>query len=240
MTIEHEPDRMTGTRIPSTGAEAFQIAESAGSSLQERLDIYSSFSRMLYPAINSQYDKLIDRLAFLKGAGPAIGGKLPDFMLPDVNGRLTCLDDYLGKGPLVISFNRGHWCPWCRLEVKALASIYPGIRAAGADAVSIVPETAAYARRLTEAALLPFPVLTDLDLGYTLSIGLAIWAGAELRDSYKALGLELALFHGNEGCLLPVPATFVLGGDGRIKARFMDPDFRKRMDPQDILKALAG
>ena len=231
---------MTGERIPSTGAEAFQIAESAGGSLQERLDSYSFFSRLLYPEINSKYDKLIERLAFLKGAGPAIGGKLPEFMLPDFNGRLTSLHDLLGKGPVVISFNRGHWCPWCRLELKALAAIHPRLRAAGADAVSIVPETAAYARKLAEATQLSFPVLTDLDLGYTLSMGLAIWAGPELRNSYKALGLDFALFHGNEGCLLPIPATFVLAGDGRIKARFVDPDFRKRMDPQDILAAVAA
>ena len=85
---------------------------------------------------------------------------------------------------------------------------------------------------------MPFKVLTDLDLGYALSLGLMIWVGARVRSLYIARGLDLPLFQKNDAWMLPIPATFVLGGDGAIIARFVEPDFRKRMEPADILTAL--
>ncbi len=223
---------------PATGAEAFEVAAGLGGALQTRLDAYSKFSRRLSPAVNEAYDELIARLSGLKNAGPAIGSPMPDFALPDQDGSMRTLPSFLTEGPLIISFNRGHWCPWCRLELRALAEAYERIRAAGAQAVSIIPETAAYSRKLAELDGLPFPVLTDLDLGYSLSLGLAIWAGTKIRALYKKAGLDLALFQNNEGYMLTIPATFVISGDGTVKARFVEPDFRRRMDPQEIVAAL--
>ena len=167
---------------PATGAEALEVAAGLGGALQSRLDAYSVFSRRLSPDINAAYDALIARLSAAKNAGPAIGNPMPGFALPDQDGRIRTLRSFLRDGPLVISFNRGHWCPWCRLEVRALASHYGAFRAAGAEAISIVPETAAYSRKFAEANGVPFPVLTDLDLGYSLSLGLAIFAGTAIRE----------------------------------------------------------
>jgi peroxiredoxin len=224
---------------PATGAEAFEIAADLGGALQSRLDAYSKFSRKLSPAVNEAYDELIARLSGAKHAGPAIGSPMPGFALPDQDSRIRTLHSFLNEGPLVISFNRGHWCPWCRLELRDLARHYEEIRAAGAQAVSIIPETAAYSRRLAESNGLPFPVLTDLDLGYSLSLGLAIWAGAKIRDLYKKTGLDLGLFQNNEGWMLPIPATFLISSDGSVKARFVETDFRRRMDPEEIVAALS-
>jgi peroxiredoxin len=139
----------------------------------------------------------------------------------------------------VISFNRGPWCDYCGLELRALARAYPAIVAAGGDVVSIVPETASYAKTLKESRNLPFKVLTDLDLAYALSLGLVFWVGDKIKDAYLKFGIDLEQFQGNGGWLLPIPATLVVGSDRRIRARFVDPDFRHRMGMESILGAVA-
>ncbi len=223
---------------PAARAQAFAHAASLEGPLQARLDFYSEALQNLSPEIGEAYDELALRLKPLKAAGPKAGQTLPDFLLPDLNGHLIALRSLLEEGPVVVSLNRGHWCPWCRLQLRALRDIHDEIRSKGAQLVSIVPETAAYSFKLAEDNQLPFKVLTDLDLGYALSLGLMIWVGARVRSLYIARGLDLALFQKNDAWMLPVPATFVLGGDGAIIARFVEPDFRKRMEPADILTAL--
>jgi len=84
----------------------------------------------------------------------------------------------------------------------------------------------------------PFPILTDLDNGYALSLNLAIWIGTELKRLLSSYGLSLPDYQDNEAWLLPIPATFVVGRDGRVKARFIDPDFRKRASIEDLTQAL--
>ena len=142
------------------------------------------------------------------------------------------------KGPLVVSFNRGPWCDYCGLELHSLARAYPEIVAAGGDVISIVPETARYARALQAARGVPFRVLTDMDLGYALNLGLIFWVGDKIMDMYRGFGIDLAHFQGNGGWFLPVPATLVVGRDGRVTARFVDPDFRQRMRTEDIVEAV--
>jgi peroxiredoxin len=105
--------------------------------------------------------------------------------------------------------------------------------------VSIVPETAKYARVLQETRGLPFRVLTDLDLAYALSLGLVFWVGDKIKETYRQFGIDLEQFQGHGGWLLPIPATLVIGKNGRVKARFVDPDFRHRMGMEEILRALA-
>ena len=99
-----------------------------------------------------------------------------------------------------------------------------------------MPETQKYAERFKSEAGAPFPVLTDLDNGYALSLNLAIWLGTEIQQLLSYL--DLSDFHGNDGCMLPIPATFVVGRDGLVKARFVDPDFRKRMEIDELLVAV--
>ncbi|MGA8768824.1 MAG: AhpC/TSA family protein, partial [Rhodomicrobium sp.] len=83
--------------------------------LQERLDTYSAYSRELRPEVNQAYDELIARLSGLKKIGPSLGAQIPEFYLPDQDGHLVSLESLLSDGPLILSLNRGHWCPWCRL-----------------------------------------------------------------------------------------------------------------------------
>jgi len=223
-------------------AEAFRKADSLDAELDKRLDLYLGESRKLLPNVEAAYDELVARLKLNEEQikVPAVGEKLPDFLLSDSEGRLVDLPSLLHKGQLVVSFNRGPWCDYCGLELHALARAYPEIVAAGGDVVSIVPETAKYARLLQGSRGLPFRVLTDLDLAYALSLGLAFWVGDEIKETYRQFGIDLERFQGHGGWLLPIPATLVVSREGTVKARFVDPDFRHRMAIEEILDALAA
>jgi peroxiredoxin len=223
-------------------AEAFHKADALDSTLDKRLDFYLGESRKLLPDLEATYDELVARLKANENQilVPEIGERLPNFLMSDSDGRLVELSSLLRKSQLVVSFNRGPWCDYCGLELHALARAYPDIVAAGGDVISIVPETAKYARDLQRSRGLPFRVLTDLDLAYALSLGLVFWVGEKVKDTYREFGIDLERFQGHAGWLLPIPATVVLSGDGRIKARFVDPDFRHRMATQDVLAALTA
>jgi peroxiredoxin len=222
-------------------AEAFCQADAVEAPLDGRLSFYLGESRKLLPDLEATYDQLVARIQ-ANGADvfvPAVGDKLPDFVMTDSEGRLVDLASLLEKGPLVISFNRGPWCDYCGLELHALARAYPEIIAAGGEVVAIVPETAKYAKVLQRTRDLPFRVLTDLDLAYALSLGLVFWVGDKIKETYRQFGIDLEQFQGNGGWFLPIPATLVVGKDGRVRARFVDPDFRHRLGMENILRALA-
>jgi peroxiredoxin len=227
--------------VEASVARAFQRADTHKAPLTERLDLYVEESRKLFPELESAYDDLVGRLRE-NGAGalvPAVGHKLPDFHLIDSEGHLTGLESFLERGPLVISFNRGPWCDYCGLELRALARAHPFIVSAGGDVISIVPEIRPQAQALQQKHGLPFSILTDIDLIYAFSLGLVFWVGDSIREMYRELGVDLSQFQGNDGWLLPIPATLVVGRDGLIKARYVDPDFRNRMPTEDLLTALA-
>ena len=233
---------MTETKtLEQALAEAFDKADGLDAPLQQRLKQYLGESRQLLPDLEATYDELVARLRSREGdiLLPAVGERLPEFLMTDSEGRLVDLASLLAKKQLVISFNRGPWCDYCGLELHALARAYPEIVAAGGDVVSIVPETGQYARALQQIRALPFRVLTDLDLAYALSLGLVFWVGDKIKETYRQFGIDLEQFQGNGGWLLPIPATLVIGGNGRVKARFVHCDFRHRMAIEDILGALA-
>ena len=197
-------------------------------------------SRKLLPDLEATYDQLVARIQAngADGLVPAVGERLPGFLMTDSEGQLVDLASLTAKGPVVISFNRGPWCDYCGLELHVLARAYPDIVSAGGDVVSIVSETGKYARALKESRSVPFRVLTDLYLAYALSLGLVFWVGDTIKETYRQFGIDLEQFQGNGGWLLPIPATLVVGQDGLVKARFVDPDFRHRLGIEAILQAL--
>jgi peroxiredoxin len=218
--------------------EAFRRADTLEGPLEDRLRFYLGESRKLLPDLESTYDGLVERIRANEIRVPGIGEKLATFVMTDSESQLVDLDMLLARGPLVISFNRGPWCDYCGLELRALARAYPDIVAAGADVVSIIPETAKYSKLLKQSRNLPYRVLTDLDLAYALSLGLVFWVGDKIKEAYLTFGIDLEQFQGNGGWLLPIPATLVVGKDGRVKARFVDPDFRHRMGMETIFRAI--
>ncbi len=222
--------------------EAFERADSLEGPLAQRLSSYLAESRRLLPDLEMAYDQLVERIR-ASGADalvPAVGEKMPNFLMTDSEGELVELSSLIAERPLVISFNRGPWCDYCGLELHALGRAYKAIVEAGGEAVSIVPETGRYAAELKTARNVPFRVLTDLDLAYALRLGLVFWVGEKIKRTYLGFGIDLARFQGNGGWFLPIPATLVVGRDGLVKARFVDPDFRHRMEIADILAAVSA
>jgi len=219
---------------------AFQRCRDMEGTLNEQLRAYADASREVFPAYGEAVDRLVVRLNGNGGGetAPRPGDAMPPFMLPDESGRLVSLSALLESGPVAVMFFRGHWCPYCRLNMRAVAQAGARIKAMGARVVAIMPETQQFTEYLKDEANAPFPILTDLDNGYALSLNLAIWLGTEIQQllSYQ----DMAKFHGNDGWMLPIPAVFVVGRDGIVKARFVDPDFRKRMEIDDLLAALEG
>jgi peroxiredoxin len=137
-----------------------------------------------------------------------------------------------------VSFHRGHWCPYCRISADALAKLEPQAREAGAQIVLITPEVQEYSRRHKADSGAGFPFLTDLDSGYALQLQLAIQINDEKRSAMTAAGWDIAQYHDNGNWTLPIPATFVVGADGKVKSRFVDADYRRRADIDDLLAAL--
>ncbi|MBR1123735.1 AhpC/TSA family protein [Bradyrhizobium lablabi] len=216
---------------------AFERCRNMEGTLREQLEAYAAAGREFFPAYGEAVDRLVARLHENGGGenAPRPGEAMPPFLLPDETGRLVSLTSLLARGPVAVMFYRGHWCPYCRLNVRAVSQAMDRVKAVGGQVAAIMPERQQYAEKFKADADAPFPVLTDLDNGYALSLNLAIWLGTEIRD---LLSHDLSDFHGNDGWVLPIPATFVVGRDGLVKARFIDPDFRKRMEIDDLLSAL--
>ena len=209
--------------------------------LADKLQIYSSKMKGRVPDVADAYQRLVDRLR-AAGAGSealGIGDRFPAFALPDASGRIRRLEDFLVEGPLVASFNRGHWCAFCRMELLELQGIHEEIRSYGANLVSVQPETAQFTHRLKSEFGIGFPVLTDLDNGFALRANLMIALGSAVQEAFRKRGTELALFQGgNAAWFVPIPATYVIDTSGMIAAAHVDPDFRNRMAPAEILSAL--
>ena len=225
---------------PSTLAEAFVEAETRHATLSARLAAYRQSTVRIRPDIARIYDDLVARLDMLDAGaiGPQVGDSMPDFVLPDEDGHLVSLASLLRGGPAVISFNRGHWCPYCRFELRSLAAIHDEIRALNARLVSIMPDTAAFTADYVAKHRLPFPILSDIDLGYAFSLDLIFWVGEEVRRLYEEVGVELERYQGNQGWFLPMGAKFIVGQDGLIKARQVNIEFRERMEPSALLTVL--
>ncbi len=223
-----------------TLAEAFEDICVSEAPLNERLAAYSAKLRELNFPFAEAYDTLVARVLAgeIGEMAPNVGEPMPSFVLPGKDGRLVSLEDVTQKGPAVISFNRGHWCSFCKIELRTIAEHYDEITAAGAEMVSIIPDRQQFVQPLRAMILDKFQILTDVDNGYALSLGLVMWIGENLKALMKGRGVHLETYQGSDGWFVPVPATFVVGADKCVLARFVDPDFRRRMEIEEILLAL--
>jgi peroxiredoxin len=219
---------------------AFLAARDADAPLNARLAMYTRALETNLPEYALSVGQLIARLtaASAGNGAPGVGERMPGFLLPDANSHLVTLHDILRDGPTAIVLLRGHWCPYCRLTANALAQIDLQPRLAGRRIVAITPERQAFSRKLLEEAGAAFSLLTDSENGYALSLNLAVWLGDDLRRMLKEVGRDLAHYQGNSAWFVPIPATFVVSSSGIITARFVDPDYRRRMDADALEAAL--
>jgi peroxiredoxin len=220
--------------------QAFEQARELDGSMAERLDLFADAVRTLHPSTAAIVDRLVARLRQHEAGedAPKPGDVMPTFVLPDETGRLVNLKNLLAQGPAVVTFHRGHWCPYCRISISTLVKAQPRIEALGARMVAIVPDREQFAVEMREDCNVNFPILSDLDNGYAMSLNLAIWVGNEMQEYMSKIGRMLPQYQGNDSWVLPIPATFVIGKDGRIRSRFVDPDYRKRMAIEDLIDAL--
>src|SRR5438128_4228637 len=181
------------SRLPEVLEQAFRHCRDMDASLSGRLDSLAEAVRTLSPPFADAVDRLVARLQ-QRGAGqsaPQVGEPMPPFHLPDEAGRIVSLDGLLSKGPVAVTFHRGHWCPYCRLNTKALAQAQTEIEAEGCQIVAIMPDRQQFAETFKTESQARFPILTDVDNGYALSLNLVIWVGAEMERMISSAGRDI-------------------------------------------------
>ena len=167
-----------------------------------------------------------------------VGDSIPDFSLPNATGQIVTVRELLGRGPVVISFYRGGWCPYCNLELKALQNALANIQETGAMLVAISPETPDNSLSTQEKNELKFPVLSDVGNQVARQFGLAFQLPASLRPIYEGFGIDLVAYNGDDQFELPILATYVVSTNGVIAYAFADVDYTKRAEPSDVVRAL--
>lgn len=171
-------------------------------------------------------------------AATSTGATAPDFTLPNATGTPVQLSQLLSQGPVVLSFYRGQWCPYCNLELRALQQALPDISAAGATLVAVSPQTPDNSLSTVEKNELTFEVLSDVGNRVARDYGLVFQLPENLRPIYAGFGIDVPAHNGDETFELPVAATYVIATDGTIAHAFVDADYTKRLDPADIAAAL--
>lgn len=166
------------------------------------------------------------------------GQKAPDFTLPDASGKPVRLSDLLQKGPVILTFYRGGWCPYCNLQLKSYQAHLAELRAKGAELVAVSPQTPEYTLSTAEKDALTFPVLSDVGGNVARSYGLVFHVPNEVVQIYKNSGIDLENRHGDTHHELPIPGTYLIGRDGIVLLSYVDADYKKRLSIETILSAL--
>lgn len=169
------------------------------------------------------------------------GHQAPDLMLPNHLGRTVSLYETLERGPVLLLFYRGSWCPYCCAQLRAMQLALPQIRAAGAHLIAVSPELPDHSLTLAERNALDFDILSDPGGAAARAYGLVYRVPDSLRDVYRANGLDLGRRNGSapdEAWHLPVPATYLLSPSGVVRYARIDTDFTQRPEPQSIVDLL--
>ena len=168
----------------------------------------------------------------------AAGDDAVDFTLPNARGEQVSSEALRQQGPIVVSFYRGGWCPYCGLELKALQSVNAEIEALGARLIAISPQLPDESLSTAEKNQLEFEVLSDLNSKVADQYGLTFSLDEDLRPIYKNWGADVAAVNDDPDCKLPLPATYVISQDGKIVHSFVEEDYTERLEPDAILNAL--
>ena len=221
--------------------ETSKILDMSALTLRQQTDQQIEKSRSAKPEFMKSVDEILaEAKNFQTGADAlAIGRVAPDFELPDVEGNAISLEGLLAKGPVVVTFYRGSWCPYCSLQLKAFQEILPEIESLGATLVAISPQVPDSSLSPSEKAALDFTVLSDQNAQTANKYGVS-WEVPEfllqhMRDDRK---LDLESINNGNANILPIPATFVLNTVGVVIWRFVDVDYRTRAEPSEILSEL--
>jgi peroxiredoxin len=202
-------------------------------------------ARHLASALPAAAAQAIDAgIAHAEAAGLAsralgTGDQAPNFTLPDATGRPQTLAHLLENGPVVLTFYRGNWCPYCNVQLRAYQQALPKLANYGATLVAVSPQTPDSTSLTANEKELTFPVLSDVGNQVARQYGLAYGVGTEVADTLRSVGIDLAAHNGTDDDELPLTATFVIDTDGAIIWAEVIANFKDRPDPAAILTALA-
>lgn len=166
------------------------------------------------------------------------GQAAPDFTLPDAKGRVVRLSELLAKGPVILTFYRGGWCPYCNLQLKSYQARLAEIRAKGAELVAVSPQTPEYTLSTAEKDALAFPVLSDVGGKVARAYGLVFKVPDQVVPIYRTFGIDLEKHNGDSRHELPIPGTYLIDHDGTVLLSHVDADYRKRLPIEALLAAL--
>jgi peroxiredoxin len=211
------------------------------SSLQDQLDEITANTRKLVQAERLAIGERSVEELFATGIEERIlpvGAQAPDFELKDSSGRMVRSRDLLAVGPLVIKFFRGRWCSYCVTELEVWRDLYGQLRERGALLVAISPETQRQSDFAVQQHKIPFPLLHDPEAKLAEKFGL-VYTVPEYHQRYlKSILVNLPFINGEASWRLPLPATYVLGRDGRVHFAEAHADFRVRPEPEEALAAI--
>ncbi|MDO7172239.1 peroxiredoxin-like family protein [Mariniflexile sp. AS56] len=209
--------------------------------LKEQTDAKIAAGRQANPDFMKGVDAIINKAkAFQQGSDAIkVGQKVPNFELPNTEGKLTILNSLLSKGPVVVTFYRGDWCPYCNLQLRALQARLSEIHALGATLVAITPQVPDGSLTKNEISEMDFIVLSDQDAKVASQYGVA-WEVPEFLVEHMRVdrNLDLDIINNGNGSVLPIPATFVIERDGVVTWSYVNVDYRTRSEPDDIIEAL--
>jgi peroxiredoxin len=209
--------------------------------LQTAIDEYNAAKKEQMPP--EVLDTMARTTAELKDSGienraMRARDRIPDFTLPNQHGEMRRFADFLADSTVVLNIYRGGWCPYCNLEMKALADALPEIEAAGARLVGMAPELPDHAMDTASRHGIDIEILSDVSNVVSEKLGLVFSLAEELRPIYLGAGLDIPAYNGDESFQLPVPATYIIGSDGIIKADFVNADYTQRMEPAEVVAFL--
>ena len=166
------------------------------------------------------------------------GAQAPDFILPDARGNAVRLSHLLAQGPVVMTFYRGQWCPYCHLALRAYQHALPHLQAKGASLLAISPQTPDHSRALAEKLELTFALLSDRGNQVARQFGLVFTIDEAVRGAHKQVGADLPMFNGDTSWDLPMAGTFLVDQSGIVRLAFVHPDFTRRLDPSVVIARL--
>ena len=167
-----------------------------------------------------------------------VGEKIPPFTLPNATGEMISSETLLARGPLVIDFYRGGWCPYCNLELKALQDALTDIEAQGAQLVAISPNIPDESLNSIEKHALAYEVLSDIKNNVARQFGLVYVLDERLQGIYKEFGIDIPAMNNDESYEIPIPATYVIDKEGIVVSAFAEADYTKREEPSKVIETL--
>ncbi|KAK4077848.1 uncharacterized protein Triagg1_3542 [Trichoderma aggressivum f. europaeum] len=187
------------------------------------------------------YDTIKESIAgikasFDKSAAVQAGSTLPSFKLPNALGQEVTSESLLAKGPILITFYRGEWCPFCNLALRSLQSHLDAFKAKGVTVVAISPELPNTSLSTTEKNELKFEVLSDVGNKFARQLGIVWDQPKSLKTVFDAFSVDLKTRNGDDSWAVPVPTTLLVDTKGVVRNVHIDPDYMLRLEPTDALK----